>query len=562
MQFIEIKNQVSQIIGNHFKIISLNKEKNYVLVELVDYRRIIVDLNNNHFYSTKTLDDGILFEGTGHVLDQPLSLKDLELIEPKYKGRSLTIRLMEILNLTSEVGWSVVDQIGKLYLVHYNDDADMSVVGHLRGVLVDVEAGLIIASSFGYTPTVCMNQLGVTNGEIVLYDNDNVKHTFGNETMIKRVYEGVILRVIYYEGEIYRLTHRKIRPLKSRWSNSNFFPILYKEAGGPLDSQMFDLSKKYSPMCYVFLVVHPKLLIATRQRVNNPYVVLLSINQMWNPQNCPFNQEEVEMECKYSFQMSNQISCEINEPFIHYPESLDLNQANKHLLYGFYNTCPIMDVRQLPGEALILYKFNQGKVVDIVKVNSIAYNYRFNLRNNDSSIYHQFYNLVNHSYQSLTYYTNFVEFRQKFLLYNYSKEELIEHITNKKLYLDEDDQFERKDRQKLLEIIWANYVFALPLNMQLEATEFLEKFIVERDQVVRWLQAYEMNNHYLNKNDISDRGVSLISAARTTAHSLINTGKAKKYDETIKHIIKNFIYNEFGTSLFGLVKKMKNIKDQ
>ena len=575
-QYFETQAQVSQIIGSGkgtFKIISQNKENNhYVLVELADLQRIIVDLTEQKIYSTKTLDAGISFEGTGHVLGKELVKEDLVFRESSYKGHALTLRIMDILNLSSEVGWSVVDSLGDLHLVHYNDDADMTLVGHLRGVLVDVKEGLSIASSFGYTPTVCTNELVVSNGEITLYDDYNHVHTFGDETMIKRIYEGVIMRVIYYNGEVYRMTHKKIRPMKSRFGNSPFFTKMYQEAGGPLDHQMFDLSKQWSPMCFVFLVVHPKLLMATRQHVISPYVVLLSINQMWNPLTCPFPQEEVELECRYNFPISPYISATMTEPFVHLPEAMSLEAANKHLLYGYYDNVPSMDLRQLPGEALILYKFKDGQVVDIVKVNSIAYDYRFNIRQNDSNPYRQFYNLANNSYQSLSYHTNYVEFKQKFMLFDhYTKEDLqsILKSEGKILYLNHGDIGNRKDRQSILEMVWLNYVLSLPFNMQLEATSFLEKFLIERDQVSRWLQGYEISHLYLDKNDVTERGVGLISAARSTAVSNVQKKHPKDRQEAIKLeqeetkiIINNYIMNEFGTSLYALVKKMKNTKEQ
>ena len=565
--YFEIQAQVSQIIGNHFKIISQNKENDhYVLVELEDSRRIIVNLTNKKFHNTKTLDSGIQFESTGHVLGEELSLEDINnQYHCSYQGYNLTLRIMSILNLTSEVGWEVVDSYKKLKLVHYKDDADMLAVGHLRGILVDVEAGLIIASSFGYTPTVCTNQLIVNNeGNIVLQDEYSV-HTFGGaNTKIKRCYDGgVVLRVIYYEGECYRLTHKKIKPMKSRFGNSCFFTQMYKEAGGPLDSQMFDLTKKYSPMYYVFLVVHPKLLMATRQNVLKPYVVLLSINHLWNPETGPFPIEEVDLDTSYSFETSPFIASEMNQPFVHFPETLTLQQANKHLLTGYYDDVPNVDIRQLPGESLIVYKFLNGQVIDIVKVNSVAYQYRFNMRNNDPSIYHQFYNLVNHSYTSLSYHTNYVEFKNKFMLLDhYTKDDLVDKIEKegKIMYLNQGDIKDRKDRDSILEMIWLNYVVSLPFNMQLEACGFLERFLVERDQVTRWLISHETG--HLEKKDLTERGVSLIMAARTTATSLVNTKKAAKYDDAIKVVISNFVRNEWGASLYALVKKMKNIKEQ
>ena len=427
--YTEIQNKINKIINDNsvnWKFISHTPDDLY-LIELSDKKRIIVDLKNKTLHNTKTKDDGIMFDGTGYTITDLVTSKSLKTKPVKYLGEQLIQRIMEILKLSSSIGWSVIDYVDNLYLIHYDDNANMAVVGHLRGILVDIEAGIIVASSYGFTPSVKVDLLKDDNGKIDLTDSYGIVHNFNtDELVIKRVFEGVVLRVILYDGQVYRLTHKKIRPLKSRWGTSPYFTVMYKQAGGPVDTDLFDMSKKYSPWCFVFLVVHPKLLIATKQNVISPYIVLLSINEMYNVNNSPYKLEDVDIELHYKFKITKEITGTVNKQIIHQPQQLTVNEANYHLTYGYYNENVVNDARLLPGEAVILYKVDiDGNVKDIVKVNSVAYDYRFNLRGNNSNAYHRFFELINYSYKPISDSDDFRDFANRFIiLENYTENQL------------------------------------------------------------------------------------------------------------------------------------------
>jgi hypothetical protein len=435
-------------------------------------------------------------------------------------------------------------------------------VGHLRGVLVDVKVGLIVASSYGYTPTAVTNHLSFDQNNCTLVDQNQMIHEFQtHNTVIKRVYEGVILRVVYYNGEVYKLTHRKIRPMKSHWGDTPFFTNMYNEAQGPKDDQLFDLNKKYSPLCYVFLVVHPTLLIATKQVVTKPYVVLLNINTMYHPNQTPFDIQDIDLDLKPTLPFSNQVCSRVDESYLHLPENLSVEEANKHLQCGFYEDLLSDDLRLCPGEAVIMYKYNdKGHVVDILKVNSVAYNFRFNLRNNDPNPYHQFYELVNYSYKTLSYYVNEIEFKQKFaIIDNYNQNDL-QSLLDQDAIIQLDTGAmtveQKKDRLHILKQVWLNYLISLPYHHQKQALGYYEQFLKEREQVIAWLQ----RNVNLDPTiKLPDRAKSLILAAKQTANSLVQSGKATDLNKTVKDVIHNFVMKEYGSSLYSLVKAMKNM---
>lgn len=551
-RYTEVQSRINIFIPNiTYKILSFKQD--VYLIEIEDGQRLVVNLNDQTIHSTKTLDSGIDFEGTGHALDQLIT----EVIVKQY-NKNVHEKIMTILNLTSKDGWSIVDSVGNLHLVHYNDDADMNLVGHLRGVLVDVEEMRVLVSSYGYTPSVKIDYLSYLNGQMTILDENHTQHVFEESTtIIKPVYEGVIIRVIYYQGQTYRLTHKKIRPLKSRWGSHPYFTKMYTAGGGPKDDQLFDLTKESSTWCYVFLVVHPKLLMATRQNVVSPYVVLLSAKQMWET-----DDENVDMIQHFKLD-ENKLINNINEPFVHHPKAISLYEANHHLSYGYYPPCyDIQDIRQTAGESVILYKLDQnGDVIDLVKVNSSSYDYRFKLRGNDPNPYHRFFDLVPHSYHLLFDSINYAEYKQKFIVFDNYLEADLTGIYNHLgfiLYLSEAEMpmQERKNREYILKNIWLNYVLALPFSFQLEAISYLEKFIKDRTSVVTWLQANNYHNN-LDTNEISERGKNLIMSARHTANDICRQQPHKKYHDTVQEVIRNFVHKEYGTSLYALVKKMK-----
>ncbi len=521
---LNMQDLINTLLPQSSKIIATNGED--YLVELEDTRHIIY--NNKQFYSTLMRDSGVQFYFTGYQKNNLLTEKDLIKIKPEYEHYSLKMRLMEVLKLPGLIGWEILDTVGNLCLVHYTEDADMRVYGHLRGVVVDVKNGIVVASSYGYTSTTVADEIKF-DPQLILKDNDDYVHRFNVEnTVIKKVYEGTVMRVIYYEGQVYRIIHKKIRPLKSRWVNTPLFTKMYQDANGPKDHQLFDLNKDYSPFCFVFLIVHPKLLIATKENITKPYVVLLDVKVMYPTDQYPNMDTELKV---------------VN---VLTPEPLSVNEANHFLKYGYYDPVDFRDPRQGLGESLILYKVTEGQVSDIVKVNSTAFDFRLKMRNNDANLYHRFFELAHFVHSN--------SFESKFVPYlNYSKEQLEEYKRHQLLlWLDHGPCDSRK--QLLLHQVWLNLLLSVPLQLQDEVLGFEEKYLKDREGVISWLVNYHLNNLNLDKSIVGERGVNIITTAR---NSVLNVKDVKIKHERIQKSIRGLIYKEYGSSLYTLVKLEK-----
>ena len=486
----------------------------------------------------------------------------------RYKGDELTQRVAEIIKVPFD-GWEIVDSFENLHMVHYKDDADMYKVGHVRGILVDVEAGCIVASSFGYTPVAVESSLKVTeNGEIIVMDEHKFVHSFPkDEFVIKKVFEGVVIRVILYKGKVYHLTHRKINCSRSRWGSSPKFMEMYSEAGGPKDEELFDLSKQYSSDCYIFLIVHPSLLIATRQTIEVPYIVHLDTLVM----NLNYPVEEIGFG-NAKFEVQEKMNGYVGKSIIHKPSPLTIGEANVHLDFGYFEEFKVKDERQKTGEAIIIYLLNKdGSVKDIVKVHSPSYEWRSMLRSNDPNIVHRFYEIgPKYSYLDFSKLQDLEEFKKKFILFPLYPEELLQGVfTNNKSIVNlpegevDPAWFIRKDAK--LYVIWMNYVLSLPFNMQKLGLSIIEQFAKDRDAIVEFLfQHHEKCAVIETDEDLIPRAKAIISCARTMSKNDIANNKNfsqkgvyLREPVLVKTKIRNFIRKESGPSLYSLVRSMK-----
>lgn len=486
------------------------------------------------------------------------------IFDASYKGDSLTRKVCDILGCKDIQSWSVIDTSEHLALVHYNDDSDMTTYGHLRGVLVDVEVGAIIANSFGYTPTAVSDNIILDNGTIAIKDKDGINHTFSDEYSIKRIFEGVVVRVIWHKGKLYRITHKKINPIRSRWGTSKSFISMYEDAGGPTAEQLFDTTKPYSNTCYHFLVVSPELLVATRQRVSAPYIICIAQQTM--DINRPVEEVAVGIP---SFATTDKVGGVVNKSVIHNPKNLTVTEANQHLNFGYYNNFKTDDSRQLTGEAVIIYKMQNGMVTDVVKVHSQAYEWRNNLRGNNPNIVYQFYALLNSTYGDISKDKAWANFKDKFVLlplYDvdslkalYSQTQGILTIPSGEVARDD-----YSGRDSRIHLLWMNYVLSLPANLQGDALNILDNFKQDRKNLASWLATLESTNKNIEALEYSARIKGILTISRKLAKERVAEGKnysAKGSIIKLPMLIKSTIYNllnkENGPSLYALVREMK-----
>lgn len=492
----------------------------------------------------------------------------------------------ELLNIPNTSDWSIIDQEGSLVLVHYaipttpnKAPVDMTKYGHLRGVLIDLETGCVVANSFGYTPTAVASHIDKDNdGNIVVYDKDHISHTFeSHNCVIRPIFEGVVLRILKYKGKVYNITHRKINPVKSHWGSSGNFLDIYKLANGPSAEQLFDESKPNSSTVYNFLVVDSTLLVGTRQKVHSPYVVLLSTTEL----KYPFSDEDTAKGI-FDFECRSEISAEMETGAVVNITNYTLEQANEHLRDGYYPSTS-EDPRTTNGEGVIIYSINEnGDIGDIVKVHSEAYDWRVMMRNNNPNIDHQFYSLIDSARYNLIG-NNYEAFIDDFALFDeYSPNEL-KSIYNKNgaitalnlTSIDPNHPYSI-NRDARIMLIWINYVFTLPPNHQLQAIDIIDKFFLERTRLINWLITIERQNKVLNSviilnhqelkaptNNCKNKDPlgevrSILQRSRNLAYQSKNDphNKHLPIHTVISNTISNLVYKEYGINVYKLIRIM------
>ena len=484
-----------------------------------------------------------------------------------YKGDETKQKVAKILNIPSSKGWEVVDAYKNLVLVHYVKDEGEDIFGWLRGWLVDLKTKEVVAKSFGYTPTAISSTLSETEGSVKVEDVSGKVHSFNSsEMIIKRAYEGVVFRMIWYDGEMLSITHKRIRTEKSRWGSSKTFLTMYKEAGGPTAEQLFDTTKKYSSDYYIFLIVDPSLLVASKQIVKVPYIVHLSTCKS------QIIQEDIAPGCP-SFETKAVDNFEVKESFILSPSSLNISEANHFLNFGHFKELECQDPRFLPGEGVLIYKMEGDNVIDIVKVHSPAYEWRISMRGNNPNIKNQFFHLLGIAYRNIQTEYDFKDLTSRLVILplqffdiqmlksQYEKTNML-FTVSKMNFLIDTNFLRSKDAR--IHLLWVNYLFSLPFNHQKEALTFLEDFFHDRSGVTNWLSQLEFKNKNIDILDIPDRAKGIIKISRSLAQGKIskgqnynNKGQRISLPFLIKSTIRNLIYKEDGPSIYRLIKAMK-----
>lgn len=185
-----------------------------------------------------------------------------------------------ILDIENSAAWEVIssDPDQHLYMVHHKPEADLSKYGNIRGIVVDTNAKTVVCRSYGYTPTVISNELKPVDNELILTDEMGFNHTLNTEKcLFKTGFEGTLINVFKHNGVVYRTTRKRLDAGKSRWGNSKTFMEMYWSLGGPTDEMLFDPESKFSPYVHSFIIVHPDVLIVSKDNIGEGYLVYLGV---------------------------------------------------------------------------------------------------------------------------------------------------------------------------------------------------------------------------------------------------------------------------------------------
>ena len=259
------------------------------------------------------------------------------------------------------------------------------------------------------------------------------------------------------------------------------------------------------------------------------------------------------------------------EDKIYSPQVYTLEEANKHLIFGFYDPFEgyeYLDSRLLPGEFLILEDTETG---DMYRVESLSYNWRSEMRNNNPNLLHRFFELLDFAYLKNNE-TDQDRYREKFpILTSYNTNDLRKTIENSPMIVwpqnTENDLDVPATRDTKLYNIWQCFLMAVPLCRQKEVVGYYDHLVERRSEIVEWLSELSDKKN-LDMTLFSKRVKDILVKTRMFAVDRVKkkqnidrrTGRKKNADEITKENIRNFISKEMGTSLYRILREMDRFK--
>lgn len=443
-------------------------------------------------------------------------------LDASYKGDEDTQRVIQILKLEGPQGWSIVDRDGDLALVHYNDGADMEKYGKLRGVLVDLAAGYVVADSFGYTPVIVAESISEDDGNIRVRRSADDDVSFDlSDAVIRPAFEGVVIRAVRHNGKTYRITHKKINPLRSRWGSSKTFLTMYEEAGGPTDEQLFDLSRPHSSTCYEFLVVDPSLCVASKKTVEKPYVVMIGARDFATP----FDDVS---RGRFDFPTSS----EIETGKVHVPPSLSVREVISHLDDGEG------DYRLGEGGSVIVSTEREGRIVSAHKIHSRSYEWRSRIRNDNPNVPNQFYCLLPTAHKDVSDDDAWKVFCDRYLLFGKSR-----------------GQLSSKDSR--IETVGLNLLHSLPEEQKPLYKNLIRDYFEDREAVIKWIERKCKYPASLEESSEAIRDLVRLIRYRADTNQKKNGVPS---DKSYYSFARSLLLREQGRTLYSFVREMRREK--
>jgi hypothetical protein len=466
-----------------------------------------------------------------------------------------------------------------LVMVHYRPDADVEVFGNLRGVVVDINVGKVVSYSFPYTPRVIASSMIADNGNLTL---GGISTTLANLSNLrfKIGFEGTLIHVFKHGGKVYRTTRKRLDATRSRWGNSKTFGEMYWELNGPKDEVLFDPTKDYSPYCHYFILVHPQVLVSTKDDISSGYLVYLGPKQIYStsPTTCPYPMNSVD--CDLHVPETSSSNSRNSSGAIYSPENSTLEEANKHLSFGFYETFDgyqYLDPRLLPGEFIIV---ENVETKQMYRVESTSYAWRSDMRNNNPNLLHRFFELLDFAYLKKE---DDNKFRTMFpILTLYDPASLFSTISSAPIIVwpqNTENEFSTlpvpNTKEGKLYNIWQSFLLCVPISRQKEVFEFYDVLVTRRIELITWLietSKKMVSSSSTNAFDLSvysNRARDILLKTRSFAENRYRSGdnidnrtkEAKTVESLTRDNIRNFISKEKGSSLYRLIREMDRIKN-
>lgn len=445
--------------------------------------------------------------------------------------------------------------------------------------------------------------------------------------LIKPSFPGVILRVFKNKGRVYFSTHRRISAESSRWISDHglTFIEMYQQLNGPTQEELFPTDQENSAFCYIFLVVHPDLVDVSKINFMGlaGFIVYMGFKEMWPTDQSPvelatstdlvsgklvsptsmsineanlflnwgylkpttqiekfvthlFTDDPGGLELLYSDQVKIEAeTAKISDELLSYfKDQLSADIQSEFLtqviewLYLSNDIIQSNDARLYPGEAVIIYrKVIDGSYQPALRIQSISYNWRDQMRNNQANLYYRFHELADKAKTGLRDQTILFKYLSVFPYMGDFEEKVVKEQLNRYGYIISWPVLDASLKAKLhylssyqhrLKNIWAAYVMAVPLSQQLTVWSMLDQYKTDKKSLAEWLfslyrkwKASELELITQPSLKLAELGVCL------EARKIIC--KSSQAGLKIKHNINKGVRMSNGRTLYRMVKNMKRV---
>jgi hypothetical protein len=525
----------------------------------------------------------------------------VEIIDP------LKAYVAKILGLDSNLNafWDIIDSYPKdekvnpqLVLVHYNEKLDVYNRSHepllrIRGIIIDVVTGAIVCDSYGHTQSLpCYDYLSEENENISVPTQvsmylgsdveENAKITIGtrcfdkNTTKLFLGYEGAMVRVFKWNNKIFFSTHRRIDASKSNWGGRREFTDLYNELKGPSLESFFG-NESYSPYCYMMLIAHNEIRLATSTRDNR--IIFIGMKKVWDPSvyaiaNGPYEWvEEYPINIPKDSEDSSIFSNDHNHSLIIQP-SIDVKIANKFLFPSKFaddltskndsykakerelvveyeidsnsvsnvymnHSGPVGSDELAGGDFIIIYTHTpDGKTV-VYRLESPAFEYRVKVTKNDPNLYHRF----------------------AVKMVKFTKSEGSDLHEKYPLYVNERGRtMSLKTPLERHTYWWSLFYDAVAPCYKDEVDGFLKRYISDVERIATFIfNDYPKLKDKLVEKSEERKRISPQTQERFEDIRGIATATREHGQSPIK-IINNLLYKETGPSLYRMITTVRNLE--
>lgn len=333
--------------------------------------------------------------------------------------------------------WDVVDQWPKegrpqLALAHYNQKYDPvnrlhEPLRHVRGTVVDLDAGVVVADSYGYTQDLKLQApLRQEEDGSVIVPTTMPQYSMPVERAPEEApvmeegefrleprdvrlflgYEGALVRVFKWHDHVFFSPHRKIDGRKSRWGSAETFYDMYQRFDGPPLESMFG-DEETSPFCYMYLVVDDALRIAGSTTKTG--LMFVGVKQMWDAERqtetgAPYEHDEDTVlyapKPSDTLFMQPEVTVDIANKFL-YPQRFASKPPTpaleNELVVSYDESCKVDDVYYQPytslvmgGDFVLMYRLDQDGNTIVYRLTAPAFRYRSKVMGEDPTPYHRF----------------------------------------------------------------------------------------------------------------------------------------------------------------------------